>query len=197
MNEEVLKAKKEFYKRWWFWVLAVIIFFIIIGSDGNTSQKPTTQMINVSEKQIPTTSPVVVRTERCKAVETPISYSVLEERDRESDVKGIPIHECYILLDKVAPSIAELTSLATALGKDVENIEFEIFDARAAYTVNKRYKEILARNGKDSEISKSDWVIWDVHYLARYLKANTHRRNNYFWTISDIYSEQKNVQINN
>ena len=40
-------------------------------------------MINVSEKQIPTTSPVVVRTERCKAVKTPISYSVLEERDRE------------------------------------------------------------------------------------------------------------------
>ena len=80
-------------------------------------------------------------------------------------IKGIPIHECYILLDKVAPSIAELTSLAAALGKDVENIEFEIFDAQA-YTVNKRYKEILARNGKDSEISKSDWVIWDVHYLA-------------------------------
>jgi hypothetical protein len=167
-------------------ILLLIIIVVVLNNKEETPspvQQPKTQ--------------VVKRVDRCKTTETSISYSVLEEKDRKSDVPSISIHECYILIDKIAPTIIELTNLATVLGTGVDNIEFEIFDSKEAYVINKRYQEILKRNGKDSEISKSEWAIWDNHYLARYLKANTTRRNNYFWTISDIYSGQENVLINN
>jgi len=36
MNNQEIKQKKPFYKKWWVWVLAVFVLFIIIGSSGDS-----------------------------------------------------------------------------------------------------------------------------------------------------------------
>ena len=180
MNEiNTAPAAKKSRKKLWLWVLGIFILVIIIGS-GNKDPKVSTE-----------------RTQRCVAMETPIPYSVLEERDRESDVAGKQIHECYIVIEKVAPTLSDLTNLATALGKGAENIEYKIYDTNEAYMIGKRFREITARNGSESEISDAGWAIWDEHYLAVYLKANKHVRNNRLSPVSDIYAGQEDVTINN
>lgn len=122
-----------------------------------------------------------------------INYSLLLEGARQSDVKNIFIKECYILLEKKAPTVAELTQLATVLGKNNENIEFKIFDDARAYTLYEKYVATHTEN----DASDQDWKFLYDHFLAWYLKANTQLRNNYLQPVSNIYYTDGQASIPN
>lgn len=148
-----------------------------------------------------TTKPTVTSTVKPIGKPTPnpvIGYSLLGESTRQSDVKNIFIKERYILLEKKAPTIEELTKLATVLGKNNENIEFIIFDDAKAYQLYKKY--IIPH--KEEEASDADWEFLYDHFLAWYLKANTYSRSNYLQPVGNIYHTEgqaikPNVQIVN
>ena len=118
----------------------------------------------------------------CEA-QTSISYSISRQVSRESDVRGIPIKECYIILEKLAPSIAELTQFANEVGRDKKNIEFFIYDDPRAYEIDITWNAAA----QDSDIPKKDREFDNIHYLANYLKANTYLTNNSLQPVSDIY----------
>ncbi|MCX6739568.1 MAG: hypothetical protein NT098_06010 [Candidatus Parcubacteria bacterium] len=183
--------EKPFYQKWWVLVIGVFLIFWVIGTVdfGGGYQRPPDSPF-VAQK-------TTARAEKCIAPSTNIAYSVLEEKDRQSDVKGILIHQCTILLGKVAPSIEEITNLATILGAGTENVEFRIFDTNEAYAIEKNFNAITDRGGSQDEISKSDWKIYDNHFLGIYLKANTQLQHNRLTLVSDIYPTKGDIQITN
>lgn len=135
----------------------------------------------------------------CVVPNTPIKYSLINEKDRASDVKGIYIRECYILLEQQAPSTEKMIELATVLGNNNQNIEFRIFDDKQAYEIYfVKYQDVLNSGGKDTDISKRNWDIVDKHWLALYLKAKTVLNTNTLTLLSDNYeSKGEDIQINN
>lgn len=131
----------------------------------------------------PSDSSPVISNVGCITLNPTIGYSLLGENVRQSDVKTIFIKECYILLEKKAPTITELTQLATALGKNNENIEFRIFDDQRAHTLYEKY--IVPH--RENDASEEEWKFLYDHFLAWYLKANTRLRNNYLQPVGNAY----------
>lgn len=170
--------------------ISTIIFFILFGvfSDTQTKQEEVSST-NTENKQLlasstQTNNNPVSKTAGCIVPDPSISYSLLNESSRQSDVKSISIKECYILLTKKSATIVELTKLATELGKNNENIEFQIFDDSQAYQLYKKY--IITH--KEDDASDKDWKFLYDHYLAWYLKANTQLKNNYLQPVGNAYS---------
>lgn len=175
--------KKKWYKKWWVIILFGVVAVVVLSSSGDTKEK-------------------YVRESTCKTTQSLITYNVLEEKDRNSDVAGKLIHECYIVINKTAPTLSELTDLASALGREVNNVEFFIFDSNQAYEIDKNRRELSFReNYSESVIPDTDWAVWDVHYLARYLKSNVSLSHNKLTPISDIYPAvdgvRQDIQITN
>ncbi len=177
------QLKKKWYKKWWAIILFGVIAVVVLSSFDDTEKKYS-------------------RESTCKTTQTSITYSVLEEKYRNSDVPGKQIYECYIVIDKTAPTLDELKDFASVLGKGVNDVEFFIFDTKQAYEIDKNRRELKLREGyTESMISDSDWNVWDLHYLACYLKANVSINHNKLTPISDIYPAvngvRQDIQITN
>ena len=127
----------------------------------------------------------------CIAPNPTIGYSLLGESARQSDVKDIFIKECYILLKKKAPTVAELTQLVTALGKNNENIEFKFFDDPRAYKLYEKY----VTQHKEGDASEEEWKFLYDHHPAWYLKANTYLSNNYLQLVGNAYYAEGQTSI--
>ncbi len=177
------QIKKKWYKKWWAIVLFGVVVVVVLSSSGDTKEK-------------------YVRESTCKTTQSTITYNVLEEKDRNSDVAGKQIHECYIVVNKTTPTLGELTDFASVLGTGINNVEFFIFDSNQAYEIDKNRRELgVKENYSESMIPDTDWAVWDVHYLARYLKSNVSLNHNTLTPISNIYPAvggvRQDIQITN
>ena len=161
-------------------IIIAIIIFISIFSGGNK---------NAQQAESPTPSNLV--NVGCSVPGTAISFTVTSEKSRESDVQSIPIKECYILLSKKSPTIADLTKLAGELGKNNQNIEFFIFDDGRAYNLYEKY----VATHKEESASDADWKFLYDHFLATYLKAHTNITNNYLQPVGNQYYSKGQTSI--
>lgn len=176
--------------------LSTVVFFIlfIILSDNLKLQEQTinTSPVATNSKITQTETQKIANTNVGCSVSNPtISYSLLEESTRPSDVQSITIKECYILLNKKAPAIAELVQLATVLGKNNKNIEFKFFDDPKSYRLYKKY----VTTHKEEAASEGDWKFLYDHFLAWYLKASTNLNNNYMQPVGNMYSVKGQTSI--
>lgn len=99
-QNQPVKQKKPFYKRWWFILIVVIIVFTAIGNMGKDKKTPDapTQEAKVETEQSSTESPVETKTEpKEKEVETDSVNWVKSGMHKVGD--DIPAGEYFIKSD--------------------------------------------------------------------------------------------------
>ena len=167
-------------------VSAFIVFSVVSIIVSIVSPSSETKPNTVTTSPTPTIS----NTQPTPTISV-MGYSLLNEAERQSDVKGKLIKERYILLKNNTPSVEELTTLVTTLGKDNQNVEYFIFDDSKSYDLYKKY----VATHKETEASNDDWKFLYDHFLATYLKSNTYRVNNYLQPVGNAYLKEGQPSI--
>ncbi len=179
MSDDFLHKKINISKKVKIWFVIIAFTLIALVSQITNKGSSSNQAAPLAQNQ----TKVVAGSVGCVVAKPAISYSVLAESARQSDLATITIKECYILLAKKAPTISELTQLSASLGTDNQNIEFTIFDDAKAYNLYQKY--IISH--KEMDASDQDWKFLYDHFLATYLKANTNLNNNYLQPVGNAY----------